>query len=86
MLAFSLRGGDAAAHRALDAFTVVTAATSLGGVESLACLPYNTSHRTPEARQSVGLAPGTVRLSVGCEAEEDLIADLLQAVATATVD
>ena len=86
MLAFSLRGGDAAAHRALDAFTVVTAATSLGGVESLACLPYNTSHRTPEARQSVGLAPGTVRLSVGCEAEEDLIADVLQAVATATAD
>lgn len=83
MLAFAIDGGNAAAHRLLDALRVVVPATSLGGVESLASLPYNTSHRTEEAQRRAGLRPGTVRLSVGCEAPEDLIADLRQAVATA---
>ena len=81
MLAFVVEGGNAAAHRVLDALRVVAPATSLGGVESLASLPYNTSHRTPEAQAQAGLLPGTVRLSVGCEAEADLIADLAQAIA-----
>jgi cystathionine beta-lyase/cystathionine gamma-synthase len=50
-------------------------------VETLVSLPYNTSHRTPEARAQIGLLPGTVRLSVGIEAFEDLRDDLAQALA-----
>lgn len=83
MLAFAIDGGNEAAHRVMDALQIVTPATSLGGVESLVSLPYNTSHRTPESRKNVGLVPGTVRLSVGCEAEADLIGDVRAAIARA---
>lgn len=83
MLAFVVEGGNAAAHRVLDGLRVVAPATSLGGVESLASLPYNTSHRTAESQARAGLLPGTVRLSVGCEDAADLAADLLQAVRAA---
>jgi cystathionine beta-lyase/cystathionine gamma-synthase len=68
----------------MHALSVVTAATSLGGVESLVSLPYNTSHRTEEARRNVGLLPGTIRLSVGCESVDDLIADLHRAIGPGT--
>lgn len=81
MMSFVVRGGDSAAHAVLSALRVATPATSLGGVETLASLPYNTSHRTPEARASVGLLPGTIRLSVGCEDADELIADLHNALA-----
>jgi cystathionine beta-lyase/cystathionine gamma-synthase len=81
MMSFVVRGGDQAAHAVLGALRIATAATSLGGVETLASLPYNTSHRTPEARASVGLQPGTIRLSVGCEDAEELIEDLRNALA-----
>jgi cystathionine beta-lyase/cystathionine gamma-synthase len=80
MLSFVVSGGDERAQRLLNALTTVAQATSLGGVESLASLPFNTSHRTPEARASVGLRPGTVRLSVGCEDIDDLLADLASAL------
>lgn len=83
MLAFELDGDDAAGHRFLSALDVVVPATSLGGVESLASLPYNTSHRTEEARARAGIAPGTVRLSVGCEDARDLAADLTRSVSAA---
>lgn len=81
MLSFVVAGGDARAERLLQALKVATPATSLGGVETLVSLPYNTSHRTPEARAQIGLLPGTVRLSVGIEAFEDLRDDLAQALA-----
>lgn len=83
MVAFVVRGGDEAAHRVLDALRVATPATSLGGVETLASLPYNTSHRTAEARAAVGLEPGTIRLSVGLEDADDLWADLAGALSAA---
>ena len=84
MLSFVVSGGDARAERLLQALKVATPATSLGGVETLVSLPYNTSHRTPEARAQIGLLPGTVRLSVGIEAFEDLRDDLAQALAAST--
>lgn len=80
MLAFELEGGDARAQRWLDALQLIVPATSLGGVESLACLPMNTSHRSAEARARTGLQPGTVRLSVGCEDADALAQDIAQAV------
>ncbi|TVQ97979.1 MAG: aminotransferase class I/II-fold pyridoxal phosphate-dependent enzyme [Deltaproteobacteria bacterium] len=76
MMSLVLRGGDPRALRFLDALRIIEPATSLGGVESLACLPFNTSHRLPASRERIGLQPGTVRLSVGCEDPDDLLADL----------
>ncbi|MFT6396474.1 MAG: cystathionine beta-lyase/cystathionine gamma-synthase [Bradymonadia bacterium] len=81
MLAFVVQGGNKRAKALMNALRVMVPATSLGGVETLVSLPYNTSHRTRDAQEKVGLLPGTVRLSVGCEHPDDLIADLQQAMA-----
>jgi cystathionine beta-lyase/cystathionine gamma-synthase len=80
MLSFVVVGGDVRAERLLEHLQLIARATSLGGTESLASLPFNTSHRTPQAREAVGLKAGTVRLSVGIEHIGDLIADLDQAL------
>ncbi len=80
MLSFVVAGGDERALRLLDSLSLIVPASSLGGVESLASLPFNTSHRNPEARERCGLLPGTVRLSVGCEDVGDLCRDLAQAL------
>lgn len=57
-------------------------ALSLGGVESLVCVPSRTSHRkmTPEEREQVGIGDGLVRVSVGVEDNEDLVEDFRQAL------
>lgn len=82
MLSFALRdpGG---AGRLLECLRVATPALSLGGVETLVCLPAQTSHRlmTPEERARAGIANGLVRVSVGIEDIEDLIEDFSQALA-----
>ena len=82
-ITFVVDGGDAAALRLLDALTIPKQATSLGGVESLISLPFNTSQAgfTPRQRVAMGIDPGCVRLSVGIEDAEDLIADFDQALA-----
>jgi cystathionine beta-lyase/cystathionine gamma-synthase len=76
-------GGDARASRVMDALTLICQATSLGGVESLISAPYNTSHVGLNAEElaAAGILPGTLRLSVGIEDQEDLIADLDRALA-----
>ncbi|HNQ72441.1 MAG TPA: PLP-dependent aspartate aminotransferase family protein [Verrucomicrobiota bacterium] len=81
MLSFELR--DPAQ---LDAFLtrlrLIMPALSLGGVESLVCIPSRTSHRlmTPAERLQAGISDGLVRLSVGIEDVNDLIADVAQAL------
>ncbi|KIN78949.1 trans-sulfuration enzyme family protein [Sulfitobacter mediterraneus] len=79
---FFIEGGDAAALRLVDALNIPKQATSLGGVESLISLPFNTSQATFTAKQraDVGIDPGCVRLSVGIEDAADLIADFKQAL------
>lgn len=79
---FFIEGGDQAALRLVDALNIPKQATSLGGVESLISLPFNTSQATFTARQraDVGIDPGCVRLSVGIEDAADLIADFDQAL------
>jgi len=74
---FFIEGGDAAALRLVNALTIPKQATSLGGVESLVSLPFNTSQASYTARQRarIGIDPGCVRLSVGIEDAHDLIAD-----------
>jgi methionine-gamma-lyase len=83
MLAFDLKGGLAAARRFCDRTRIFLLAASLGGVESLIVLPQFTSHYNMSAQElaAAGVAPGTVRVSVGLEDAADLISDLKQALA-----
>jgi cystathionine beta-lyase/cystathionine gamma-synthase len=82
LVTFRVRGGDERAGRFMRACRVITEATSLGGVESLVCAPRNTSHLGFSAGElrDAGILPGTVRLSVGIEDLDDLVADLDQAL------
>ena len=83
MLAFDLKAGLPAARRFCDRVRLFLLAASLGGVESLVILPIYSSHynMTAEELQRANVSPGTVRVSVGLEESEDLIADLKQALA-----
>ena len=83
MLAFDMKGGLSAARRFCDRVEVFLLAASLGGVESLVVLPVFTSHSkmSTEELRSAGVAPGTIRMSVGIENAEDLIEDLRRALA-----
>lgn len=78
MLSFRLKGGAAASGRFLKNLQVITLASSLGGFSTLICQPSSMTHRgMPEAAQrEAGIAPDLLRLSVGLEEAEDLIADL----------
>jgi methionine-gamma-lyase len=81
---FSFDVGDRArAFAVLDRLKVVKLAVSLGGTESLTCHPATTVHSnmTPEERGAMGVTEGLIRLSVGIEHPDDLIADLDQALA-----
>ena len=80
MLSFELRGGEAAAKRMAARTKIFALAESLGGVESLIEVPLAMTH---DSVRGTKLAPpaGLVRLSVGIETLEDLIADLAQAIA-----
>jgi len=84
LIAFDVEGGEEAAFRFLNALKLVKLAVSLGGTESLAEHPGSMTHAdVPPAEQArMGITPGLVRLSVGVEHYEDLIADLRQALDT----
>jgi methionine-gamma-lyase len=83
MLAFDMKGGLSAARRVCDRTRIFLLAASLGGVESLVLLPAYSSHYRMSEKElnASGIAPGTVRASIGLEAPEDLIEDLRQALA-----
>jgi len=82
MLALELKGGGRAADRFLRRLKLVTHAPSLGGVDSLVCEPRYTSHAkmTSAEREKIGIPDGYLRLSIGLEDPDDLIADLEQAL------
>jgi cystathionine gamma-synthase/cystathionine gamma-lyase/cystathionine beta-lyase len=82
MLSFRLDGGVAAAEVLLSALTLPANAPSLGGVETLITRPATTSHAgmSPADRAAVGITDDLVRLSVGIEDAEDLLADFTQAL------
>jgi methionine-gamma-lyase len=82
MLAFDMKGGLAAARRFCDRTRIFLLAASLGGAESLVLLPaYSSHYRMSENElRASGIAPGTVRVSVGLEDPTDLIEDLRQAL------
>jgi methionine-gamma-lyase len=79
---FVVPGGRDAAFRVIDALQLMKSAVSLGGTESLVCHPASTTHSgvTPEMRQRFGVDEGLIRLSVGLEHPDDLMADLRQAL------
>jgi methionine-gamma-lyase len=84
MVAFDL-GSREAGERFLDALELCGRATSLGGVDTVLHHPASTSHRQYSADQlaAAGISPGLLRLSVGCEDADDIVADLDQALAQA---
>ena len=83
MMAFDLEGGRDAVQRMMKRFQLVTFAASLGGVETTISYPEITSHRgmSPDERAALGVGLGTVRVSVGIEDAEDIVADFAQAIA-----
>jgi methionine-gamma-lyase len=82
MMAIDIRGGYAAAARFIDGLKLAVNAASLGGAESLVSMPILTSHvhATSDERRLAGVTEGTVRVSIGLESADDLIADLAQAL------
>lgn len=82
MISVQLAGGPEAATRFVAALRLAKLAPSLGGVETLVSEPRHTSHAgmTEEERAAAGIVPGLVRISLGIEDVEDIIADLEQAL------
>jgi cystathionine gamma-synthase/methionine-gamma-lyase len=75
---FALEGGEAEAFRFLDQLKLLKVAVSLGGSETLICHPATTTHYNipRERREASGITDGTLRLSVGIEHPDDLIAEI----------
>ena len=82
MIAFELQGGLEAGVCFMDALQLVTRAVSLGDAETLAQHPASMTHSTytPEERAAHGISEGLVRMSVGLEDVQDLLADIGQAL------
>jgi methionine-gamma-lyase len=82
IMAIELKGGLNAARTFLDKLSIITQAVSLGDTDSLACHPASTTHSAvaPEIRRQSGITDGLVRISIGIEYTDDLIADLEQAL------
>ncbi|MEW5787320.1 MAG: aminotransferase class I/II-fold pyridoxal phosphate-dependent enzyme [Pseudomonadota bacterium] len=82
MLTIEVKGGGSAASAAADRLKLFALAPSLGGVESLVTQPCTTTHHglSPEERARRGISDAMLRLSVGLEDPDDLIADLVQAL------
>ncbi len=78
VVTFKIKGGNEAGMGFMRELKIVKEAPSLGGVESLVSMPFNTSHYSlsQEERERLGIEEGTIRLSVGIEDVNDLIEDL----------
>lgn len=79
---FAIRGGRSEAFQVLNSLQLFKLAVSLGGTESLACHPASTTHSgvPHEVRDRVGVSDALIRISIGLEDADDLIADLGQAL------
>jgi methionine-gamma-lyase len=82
MISFDVVGGEAEAFRFLNALQIIKLAVSLGGTESLAEHPATMTHSdvAPEDRLAIGITDKLIRMSIGLEHPDDLIADLDQAL------
>ncbi|MCY3632085.1 MAG: aminotransferase class I/II-fold pyridoxal phosphate-dependent enzyme [bacterium] len=86
LLAFDLVSGHEAGERFVEAVKLAQIATSLGGPETLVTHSASTTHAglTPDELDAAGIGPGTIRVSVGLEHGDDVVADLLHAADKAT--
>jgi O-acetylhomoserine (thiol)-lyase len=86
LITFGVRGGFEGGTRFYDALKLVKRLVNLGDAKTLACHPASTTHRqmTAEEQAKAGVTPETIRLSIGIEHAEDIIADLDQALAAAS--
>lgn len=82
MISIDIKGGEAEAFRFLDALQLIKLAVSLGGTESLAEHPSTMTHAdvSPEDQAAIGLTDKLIRMSIGIEHPDDLLADLEQAL------
>ncbi len=82
MLSLDIEGGQAAAFRVLNALKILTISNNLGDAKSIVTHPTTTTHQrlTDEQRAALGITPGLIRISVGIEDTDDLLADLTQAL------
>jgi methionine-gamma-lyase len=82
LLACELTGGREAGERLYDALELCLRAPSLGGVDTVVLHPASTSHRqfSDEQLAAAGISPGLLRVSVGCEDGDDIVADFEQAL------
>ena len=78
---FEVKGQQAEAFAFLNRLQIFKLAVSLGGTESLICHPTTTVHSglTEQARQEIGITPSLIRMSIGIEHPDDLVADIMQA-------
>jgi methionine-gamma-lyase len=83
MISFEVQGGEAEAFRFLDNLELIKVAVSLGGTESLAEHPGAMTHSDvpPEEQIKMGITPSLIRVSIGVEHPDDIIADIEQALA-----
>jgi len=85
LMTFELRGGYQEAKRFYDALALIKRLVNIGDAKSLICHPASTTHRqmSPEEQTNAGVTPGMLRLSVGIEHFEDILADIEQALENA---
>jgi O-acetylhomoserine (thiol)-lyase len=85
LMTFGIRGGFEAGTRFYDALQLILRLVNLGDAKSLACHPASTTHRqmTLEEQEKAGVTPEMIRLSIGIEHVDDIIADLDQALGEA---
>ncbi|GAA3912582.1 bifunctional O-acetylhomoserine aminocarboxypropyltransferase/cysteine synthase [Litoribacillus peritrichatus] len=82
ILSFGIKGGIEAGSRFIDALQMILRLVNIGDAKSLACHPASTTHRqlSPEELKSAGVSEDMVRLSIGIEHIDDIIADIDQAL------
>ena len=83
-MTFGVHGGFEAGRRFFDALQMFKRLVNLGDAKSLACHPASTTHRqlSPEEQRRAGVTPEMIRLSIGIEHIDDILADLDQALAS----
>ena len=83
IVCFELKGGLEAGRNFLNGLKMLSKTANLGDTRSIASHPASTTHAklSPEERAAVNIAPGLIRISVGLEHRDDILQDILQALA-----
>jgi O-acetylhomoserine (thiol)-lyase len=87
ILSFGIKGGLEAGTKFIDALQLITRLVNIGDAKSLACHPVSTTHRqlSPSELESSGVSDDLVRLSIGLEHIDDILADVDQSLAAASI-